>query len=71
VPIAPKTEKKCAGRVRSALAQIVPNTIERVRLPLVRSKHPETLDLDNERIAEILEAEEVANFARFFKQTES
>jgi hypothetical protein len=48
-----------------------PGKKKRVRLPLVRSNHPGTLDLGNERIAEILEAEDVANFARFFKQTES
>jgi len=37
---------------------------ERVRFPLVRSKHPGTLDLTNERIAEILENEDMASVAK-------
>jgi hypothetical protein len=39
-----------------------PGKKKRVRFPLVRSKHPGTLDLDNDRIAEILDAEDVASF---------
>jgi hypothetical protein len=43
-----------------------PGKKQRVRFPLVRSQHPGTLDLNNERIAEILDAEDVANFQEFF-----
>jgi hypothetical protein len=44
---------------------------KRVRLPLVRSKHPGTLDLTNERIAEILEEEELASFRKSLKRPKS
>jgi hypothetical protein len=43
-----------------------PGKKKRVRFPLIRCKRPGTLDLDNERIARILEAEDVANFQEFF-----
>jgi hypothetical protein len=39
---------------------------KRVQFPLVRSDHPGTLDLTNERIAEILDEEEVARYSKFF-----
>jgi len=43
-----------------------PGKKKRVQFPLMRSKSPGTLDLNNERIAEILEAEDLANFQEFF-----
>jgi hypothetical protein len=43
----------------------------RVVLPLIKSKHPGSLPLTGQRIAEILEEEDSANFARFFKREES
>ncbi len=39
----------------------------RVVLPLVKSKHPGTLQWTNERIAEILEEEDVAKYSKFLK----
>jgi hypothetical protein len=39
---------------------------KRVRFPLVHSEHPGTLDLTNERIAEILDEEDVAHYSKFF-----
>lgn len=41
----------------------------RVVLPLVKSEHPGSLLLTNECIARLLEEEDVAQFARFFKQS--
>jgi hypothetical protein len=41
---------------------------KRVRLPLVRSKHPGTLDLTNEHIAQILQEEDVRTYAKFFRK---
>ena len=38
-----------------------PGKKTRVKFPLVHSEHPGTLDLTNERIAEILEAEDIAS----------
>ena len=35
---------------------------QRIQLPLVRSTHPGSLKLSNERIAEILEEEDLASF---------
>jgi hypothetical protein len=43
-----------------------PGKKKRVKLPLVPSKHPGALSLTNERIAEILEEEDVRTYARFF-----
>jgi hypothetical protein len=42
-----------------------------VVLPLVKSKRPGSLALTGERIAQILEEEDVAGFAKFFKPEES
>lgn len=39
---------------------------KRVRFPLVDSGHPGTLNLTNERIAEILDEEDVAKYSQFF-----
>jgi len=41
-----------------------PGKKKRVELPLIDSKHPGTLNLTNERIAEILEEEELASFRK-------
>jgi hypothetical protein len=38
-----------------------------VRFPLIRCQHPGTLDLNNDRIAEILEAEDVSHFHEFLR----
>ena len=43
----------------------------RVVFPLVKSKRPGSLPLTNERIAQLLEEEDVANCAWFFKQADS
>lgn len=42
-----------------------------VVFPLVRSKHPGTLHLTNERIAEILEQEDIARFRESFREAKS
>jgi hypothetical protein len=39
---------------------------KQVKLPLVRSKHPGTLNLTNERMAEILQEEDVRAYSKFF-----
>jgi hypothetical protein len=44
---------------------------KRVKFPLVRSKHPGALELTNERIAEILEEENLASFRESFRQARS
>lgn len=44
-----------------------PGKKKRVRFPLIHCKHPGTLDLNNDRIAEILQADDVANFQEFFR----
>jgi hypothetical protein len=43
-----------------------PGKKKRVRFPLIRSKRPGTLDLNNDRIAELLQAEDMANFQESF-----
>ena len=43
----------------------------RVVFPLVRSKHPGTLDLTNERIAQILEQEDLASFQESLRRAKS
>ena len=48
-----------------------PGKKKRVRFPLVRSKHPGTLDLTNQRIAEILEEEELSGLPEFLRQGKS
>jgi hypothetical protein len=55
----------CAVRAEPAAKK------RRVVLPLVKSTRPGSLPLTNERIAEVLEQEDVANFARFFKRPKS
>lgn len=42
-----------------------------VEFPLVHSEQPGTLDLTNERIAEIFEEEDLAGFVRSFRQSPS
>jgi hypothetical protein len=44
---------------------------KRVQLPLVQSTHPSSLRLSNERIAEILEAEELASFRKSLRKPTS
>ena len=39
-----------------------------VVLPLVKSNRPGSLNLSNQRIAQILVEEDVANYSRFFKK---
>jgi hypothetical protein len=43
-----------------------PGKKRRVKLPLVESKRPGTLQLTNERIAEILQEEDVRQYSKFF-----
>ena len=43
----------------------------RVVFPLVRSKHPGWLHLTNERIAEILQEEDIASFQESLRQAKS
>ena len=38
-----------------------PGKQKRVKFPLIRSEHPGTVDLTNERIAEILDQEDLAS----------
>jgi hypothetical protein len=57
--------------VSRVLAGKPPRKKRRVVLPLVKSKRPGSLPLTNERIAQLLEEEDVANFARFFKRPKS
>jgi len=42
---------------------------KRVKPPLVRSKQPGTLNLTNERIAEILQEEDVRAYSKFFPKS--
>ncbi len=44
---------------------------KRIQFPLVHSEHPGSLDLTSERIAEILEEEDLSNYRKFLKQPES
>ncbi len=44
---------------------------KRVRFPLVRSKRPGSLNLTNDRIAELLQEEDIASFQRFFPRAET
>ena len=44
-----------------------PGKKKRVKFPLVRSKHPGTLNLTNERIAEILQEDDLASLRTFFR----
>jgi hypothetical protein len=60
-----------AVTVSRALAPKPPRKKRRVVLPLVKSKRPGSLPLTNDRIAQLLEEEDVANFARFFKRPKS
>jgi hypothetical protein len=53
-----------APRVR---IQRKPVKKKKVRLPLVNSKQPGKLKLTNDRIAKILEAEDIAALSPFFK----
>ena len=46
-----------------------PRKKRRVVLPLVKSKRPGSLPLTNERIAQLVEEADAADFARFFKQS--
>jgi hypothetical protein len=43
----------------------------RVVFPLVRSKHPGTLRLNNQRLAEILEQEDIATLRESFNRAKS
>jgi hypothetical protein len=43
-----------------------PGKKKRVKLPLIHSKHPGSLNLSNERIAEILQDEDVRAYSKFF-----
>jgi hypothetical protein len=43
-----------------------PRKRKRVKLPLVQSKHPGTLHLTNERIAETLQEDDVREYSKFF-----
>jgi hypothetical protein len=52
------------ARIRPA-----PGQRKRVQLPLIRSKRPGTLNLTNERIAEILQEEDIAAFRKSFRRT--
>ncbi len=45
-----------------------PGKKKRVQLPLVPSKHPGTLNLTNERIAEILEEEDLYSYRQSLKK---
>src|SRR5205823_2124427 len=44
-----------------------PGKKKRVQYPLIHCKNPETLDLNTDRIAEILEAEDVERFQEFLR----
>jgi hypothetical protein len=57
--------------VSCAVGPKPPGKKRRVVLPLVKSKRPGSLPLTNERIAELLEQEDVASFAGFFKRPKS
>jgi hypothetical protein len=45
-----------------------PGKKKRVELPLIDSKHPGTLHLTNDRIAELLEEEEIASFQKSLRK---
>jgi hypothetical protein len=48
-----------------------PGKKKRVRLPLVDSKHPGSVPLTGERIAEILQEEELASFRKSSRSSKS
>jgi hypothetical protein len=48
-----------------------PGKKKRVAFPLVRSKHPGTLQLTNNRIAEILQKEDLASFRESLGQSKA
>jgi hypothetical protein len=45
-----------------------PGRKKRVNLPLIHSKRPGTLNLSNDRIAEILQEEDVREYSKFFSK---
>ena len=64
------------GTAVTVSCDIVPVSLPRrkqkpVQLPLVPSKHPGTLSLTGERIAEILEEEEISAFRKSQKHLKS
>jgi len=52
--------------VSCKIAPETPPKGKRFRFPLVHSDHPGSLALTNERIAEILDEEDIAHYAKFF-----
>jgi hypothetical protein len=56
---------------RKSPSRVASTRPRRVVFPLVRSKHPGTLHLTNQRIAEILEQEDIATLRESFRQAKS